>query len=66
MQIETWWLYRLINKSHLFMAGLSKLLLGIVNITMIPFGKWGQVKDGKRRLPLFSGDFCNPFTDKLT
>lgn len=37
MSIVAWWLNLLINKYPLFMAGHSKLLLGVVNATMVPF-----------------------------
>lgn len=39
LSVEVLWLNRLIKKSHLFMAHLSRLLLGVVNITMVSFGR---------------------------
>lgn len=68
MWTEAWWL---INKSHLFTARLSKLLLGGVIITVVPFGGQPQSRrkvEEERKQAFVEGGFpcyCNILYNKL-
>lgn len=65
-----WWLNRLINKAHLFMVGFSKLLLGVVSITMVSFWRqpWsrGKVEEDRKTAFVDRGfpSDCNPFINR--